>query len=182
MLIRDFRVFVSGQCRQADQTGNSVDYHFLIGIVVTFLKNSVPIYFFEKSLKPQFLIFRSKLSHGSNWKLCYQFLIGIFVTVSKISAPIYFIERILIHNFIFFKFSGQSRQTDQTGNYVDYHFEASEYEKKLIQVAEMHGELLEFNEHLQKVLHSKDNRIRKLRLDLVDLRGPLPAEESGMIR
>ena len=44
----------------------------------------------------------------------------------------------------------------------------------------MHGELLEFNEHLQKVLHSKDNRIRKLRLDLVDLRGPLPAEESGI--
>ena len=34
-------------------------------------------------------------------------------------------------------------------SYVDYHFEASEYEKKLVQVAEMHGELLEFNEHLQ---------------------------------
>ena len=34
-------------------------------------------------------------------------------------------------------------------SYVDYHYEASEFEKKLIQVAEMHGELLEFNEHLQ---------------------------------
>jgi sorting nexin-29 len=39
---------------------------------------------------------------------------------------------------------------------VDYHFEASEYEKKLIQVAEMHGELIEFNEHLQKATLAKD--------------------------
>merc|ERR1711971_1188319 len=77
---------------------------------------------------------------------------------------------------------GQSRQMEQgqgSNNYVDYHFEASEYEKKLIQVAEMHGELLEFNEHLQKVLQSKDSLIRRLRLDLVDLRGPLPVEETG---
>ena len=58
--------------------------------------------------------------------------------------------------------------------YVDYHFEASEYEKKLIQVAEMHGELLEFNEHLQKLLQSKDALIKRLRDELVDLRGPLP--------
>ena len=99
----------------------------------------------------------------------------------KFLYPSAFSIEIWITN-LFSNFSGQSRQTDQTGNYVDYHFEASEYEKKLIQVAEMHGELLEFNEHLQKVLHSKDNRIRKLRLDLVDLRGPLPAEESGIIK
>ena len=70
-------------------------------------------------------------------------------------------------------------QGSRLGNYVDYHFEASEYEKKLIQVAEMHGELLEFNEHLQKVLQSKDSLIRRLRLDLVELRGPLPVEEVG---
>ena len=45
------------------------------------------------------------------------------------------------------KLEGASQE--QSSKYIDYHFEASEYEKKLIQVAEMHGELLEFNEHLQ---------------------------------
>ena len=54
-----------------------------------------------------------------------------------------------------------------SNKYIDYHYEASEYEKKLIQVsdhqwkdkkhtclqvAEMHGELLEFNENLQKTV------------------------------
>ena len=63
-------------------------------------------------------------------------------------------------------------------SYVDYHYEASEFEKKLIQVAEMHGELLEFNEHLQKTIKTKDVTIRRLKEELVDLRGPLPDEES----
>ncbi len=62
--------------------------------------------------------------------------------------------------------------------YVDYHFEASEYEKKLIQVAEMHGELIEFNEHLQKVLQAKDAAMRRMREELVELRGPLPNEDD----
>ena len=53
-----------------------------------------------------------------------------------------------------------------SNKYIDYHYEASEYEKKLIQVlicsrdkdlrvfqvAEMHGELLEFNENLQRTV------------------------------
>src|SRR5271154_1939234 len=53
--------------------------------------------------------------------------------------------------------------------------EAAEYERKLIQVAEMHGELMEFNSHLQKSLQRKDYAIRRLREELVDLRGPLAA-------
>ena len=62
--------------------------------------------------------------------------------------------------------------------YVDYHFEASEYEKKLIQVAEMHGELIEFNEHLQKLVQSKDHLIKRMRDELIDLRGPLPEDHE----
>ena len=57
---------------------------------------------------------------------------------------------------------------------MDYHYEASEYEKKLIQVAEMHGELLEFNEHLQRQVQAKDVVIHRMRNELVELRGPLP--------
>lgn len=57
---------------------------------------------------------------------------------------------------------------------MDYHYEASEYEKKLIQVAEMHGELIEFNEHLQKNVQIKDAVITRMREELVHLRGPLP--------
>ena len=45
--------------------------------------------------------------------------------------------------------SGNVNGSVHSISYVDYHYEASEYEKKLVQVAEMHGELLEFNEHLQ---------------------------------
>ena len=37
----------------------------------------------------------------------------------------------------------------------------------MFQVAEMHGELLEFNEHLQKTIQSKDGFIRRLRDELV---------------
>lgn len=59
---------------------------------------------------------------------------------------------------------------------VDYSYEASEYEKKLIQVAEMHGELMEFNEMLHRQLNSKEGFIRRLQGELVDLRGPLPQD------
>ena len=53
----------------------------------------------------------------------------------------------------------EGQEVNANAKYVDYHFEASEYEKKLIQVAEMHGELLEFNEHLQKLLQVSKYKI-----------------------
>jgi len=39
----------------------------------------------------------------------------------------------------------------------------------------MHGELMEFNAHLQKCLQKREGIIRRLREELVDLRGPLAA-------
>uniref|UniRef100_A0A2C9K6S7 Sorting nexin-29 n=1 Tax=Biomphalaria glabrata TaxID=6526 RepID=A0A2C9K6S7_BIOGL len=57
---------------------------------------------------------------------------------------------------------------------VDYSHEASEYERKLIQVAEMHGELMEFNEMLHRQLAAKESLLRQLRDELILLRGPLP--------
>ncbi|XP_070580606.1 sorting nexin-29-like [Ptychodera flava] len=62
---------------------------------------------------------------------------------------------------------------------IDYSEENQQYEYKLIQVAEMHGELMEFNERLHKQLNSKDSIIRKLKDELVDLRGPLPDSSSN---
>lgn len=47
------------------------------------------------------------------------------------------------------------------------------YEKKLVQVSEMHGELVEFNEHLYRVIQQKDSIIGRLRDELVELRGPV---------
>lgn len=58
----------------------------------------------------------------------------------------------------------------------DYSYEAEQYEKKLIQVAEMHGELIEFNTHLSKELHYKNQQLVKLTNELVQLRGPLPTD------
>lgn len=57
--------------------------------------------------------------------------------------------------------------------------EAAEYERKLIQVAEMHGELMEFNSHLQKTIQRKDVTIKRLKEELVDLRGPLASPLLG---
>lgn len=62
--------------------------------------------------------------------------------------------------------------------YIDHQFEASEYEKKLVQVAEMHGELMEFNERLHRLLLFRECTIRRLREELTDLRGPLPDENQ----
>lgn len=59
---------------------------------------------------------------------------------------------------------------------IDYSHEASEYEKKLIQVAEMHGELMEFNETLQKQLMSRESHLKRLTDELIGLRGPLPGD------
>ncbi|XP_071954591.1 sorting nexin-29-like [Antedon mediterranea] len=61
---------------------------------------------------------------------------------------------------------------------VDYSEQSAEYERKLIQVAEMHGELMEFNDHLSRVLKAKENLIQRLKSELVDLRGPLPDQTS----
>ncbi|ELU12641.1 hypothetical protein CAPTEDRAFT_218941 [Capitella teleta] len=61
---------------------------------------------------------------------------------------------------------------------VDYCHEASEYERKLIQVAEMHGELIEFNEVLQRQLVGREQQLRQLRAELVSLRGPLPEDAT----
>jgi len=63
-----------------------------------------------------------------------------------------------------------------SNKYIDYHYEASEYEKKLIQVAEMHGELLEFNENLQRTVQMKEAALIRLREELVRVRGPLPED------
>ncbi|XP_071813089.1 sorting nexin-29-like isoform X4 [Apostichopus japonicus] len=53
---------------------------------------------------------------------------------------------------------------------------AEKYEEKLIQVAEMHGELMEFNEYLTTNLKAKEFFIARLKEELVELRGPLPMD------
>lgn len=54
-----------------------------------------------------------------------------------------------------------------------YYKEINEYEKKLVQVAEMHGELVEFNDRLHRVISQKESVIKRLREELVELRGPV---------
>ena len=60
--------------------------------------------------------------------------------------------------------------------FKDYSHEAEQYEKKLIQVAEMHGELMEFNDRLQKMLNFRNAQVKNLINELTELRGPLPDE------
>ncbi|KAM4632570.1 sorting nexin-29-like [Discoglossus pictus] len=55
---------------------------------------------------------------------------------------------------------------------------ASSYERKLIEVAEMHGELMEFNERLHRTLISKEVLVAQMRQELIDLRGPVPGDLS----
>ncbi|XP_077173104.1 sorting nexin-29 isoform X1 [Paroedura picta] len=50
---------------------------------------------------------------------------------------------------------------------------ASSYERKLIEVAEMHGELIEFNERLHRALMAKEALVSQMRQELIDLRGPV---------
>ncbi|XP_015750143.1 PREDICTED: sorting nexin-29-like [Acropora digitifera] len=57
--------------------------------------------------------------------------------------------------------------------------EVEEYKRKLIQVADLHGELLEFNDRLQKQLNYCQYKVRRLREELVHLRGPLPEDVEG---
>ncbi|XP_032227996.1 sorting nexin-29 [Nematostella vectensis] len=54
--------------------------------------------------------------------------------------------------------------------------EANEYKKKLIQVAEMHGELMEFNQRVQKQTAYWQHQTRRMREELINLRGPLPED------
>ncbi|CAG04491.1 unnamed protein product [Tetraodon nigroviridis] len=46
------------------------------------------------------------------------------------------------------------------------------------EVAEMHGELIEFNERLYRSLMAKDHLIVQMRQELIDLRGPVPGDLS----
>ncbi|MGH0118766.1 UNVERIFIED_CONTAM: hypothetical protein FKN15_062228 [Acipenser sinensis] len=55
---------------------------------------------------------------------------------------------------------------------------AASYERKLIEVAEMHGELIEFNERLYRSLMAKDHLVAQMRQELIDLRGPVPGDLS----
>ncbi|XP_059179652.1 sorting nexin-29-like [Physella acuta] len=64
---------------------------------------------------------------------------------------------------------------------IDYSHEAAEYEKKLIQVAEMHGELMEFNEQLHRQIVAKEALLRQLREELILLRGPLPYDRHPSV-
>ena len=50
----------------------------------------------------------------------------------------------------------------------------------MIEVAEMHGELLEFSENLQKTIQSKELVINRLRDELISLRGPLPEDDERL--
>jgi len=43
------------------------------------------------------------------------------------------------------------------------------------QVAEMHGELIEFNERLHRALVAKEALVSQMRQELIDLRGPVSA-------
>uniref|UniRef100_H2ZLJ2 PX domain-containing protein n=1 Tax=Ciona savignyi TaxID=51511 RepID=H2ZLJ2_CIOSA len=51
------------------------------------------------------------------------------------------------------------------------------YEQKLVEVAEMHAELMEFNDHLHARFKSAVNFLHHMRAELIDLRGPMPTDE-----
>jgi sorting nexin-29 len=59
----------------------------------------------------------------------------------------------------------------------DYKGEAKLFEKKLVQVAEMHAELMDFNVALQQSLCQKDVLLDRLKSELEELRGPMPTDE-----
>ncbi|KAL3268225.1 hypothetical protein HHI36_007349 [Cryptolaemus montrouzieri] len=69
---------------------------------------------------------------------------------------------------------------DQIEGMPDYKSEAKIFEKKLVQVAEMHAELMDFNVHLQQAICEKDSLLDCLKLELEMLRGPLPIEEINL--
>lgn len=61
---------------------------------------------------------------------------------------------------------------------VDHEELSISYERKLIEVAEMHGELIEFNERLHRTLIAKEALVSQMRQELIDLRGPVPGDLS----
>ncbi|KAI4461196.1 sorting nexin-29-related [Holotrichia oblita] len=63
------------------------------------------------------------------------------------------------------------------GQKPDYKHEAKIFEKKLVQVAEMHAELMDFNVHLQQSLCQKDKIIERLVSELEEVRGPMPLDD-----
>lgn len=62
-------------------------------------------------------------------------------------------------------------------NSFDYHKESQEYQYKLVQVAEMHAELMEFNARLTIQLANKDRLVKALQGELECLRGPINEED-----
>jgi len=58
----------------------------------------------------------------------------------------------------------------------DHHQEDNYFEDKLVQVAEMHGELMEFNSHLQNRLQAADYLLNRFRNELVHLRGSFSSD------
>ncbi|XP_060140188.1 sorting nexin-29 isoform X2 [Globicephala melas] len=72
---------------------------------------------------------------------------------------------------------GEVTVTDQKPGEVAEEL-ASSYERKLIEVAEMHGELIEFNERLHRALVAKEALVSQMRQELIDLRGPVPGDLS----
>uniref|UniRef100_A0A8C1NFF7 Sorting nexin 29 n=1 Tax=Cyprinus carpio TaxID=7962 RepID=A0A8C1NFF7_CYPCA len=67
----------------------------------------------------------------------------------------------------------QGNEAPQNRSVADIEELAANYERKLVEVAEMHGELIEFNERLYRSLMAKDNLIGQMRQELIDLRGPV---------
>lgn len=60
---------------------------------------------------------------------------------------------------------------------LDYHYEAQQYEEKLIQVADMHAELMEFNARLTLQLNDRDRLVKLLQAELECLRGPINEDD-----
>ncbi|XKL68388.1 hypothetical protein PGB90_003879 [Kerria lacca] len=63
---------------------------------------------------------------------------------------------------------------------ADHTYEAQLYESKLVQVAEMHGELMELNHRLQISILIKEETIKNLQEELIRLRGPLPSDNFSL--
>ncbi|XP_045474345.1 sorting nexin-29 isoform X2 [Harmonia axyridis] len=78
------------------------------------------------------------------------------------------------------KMLGKDPDLDDIGELPNFKYEAEIFEKKLVQVAEMHAELMDFNVHLQQVICEKDQLLERLKTELEMLRGPLSAEEMAL--
>ena len=68
---------------------------------------------------------------------------------------------------------------NQSGNGpVESSQQEDKHERKVLELSEMHGELMEFVELLQRRLRIKEARLATARKQLTALRGPLPAESD----